>query len=240
MKIGIIGKGRMGSLIKSTAENAGHEVLVMADIFNKEDLLKVKEELDVIIDFSHRDNLMWVLEAIQGTNIALIEGTTALTPEHMSALHEAGKTSPIFFSRNYSLGIAVLSKLAASAAAILKNDWDMEIIEKHHNKKADAPSGTAMALLESIDPDNEFNHVFGREGLCGARQKEIGIHAVRGGTLAGEHEILFLGPDESLSLDHNATSRQIFVNGALSAAAFMQDKPAGFYGMDELLAEKLQ
>lgn len=235
MKLAIIGKGRMGSLIAKTAENKGHEVLAMADIFNQEDFMKVIDDIDAVLDFSHPDNLAWVLQAIDGKDIDLIEGTTNFTPEQIEQIHEAANTNPVFFSSNYSLGIAILNRLAAQASEALKEIWDMEIVETHHNQKADAPSGTALTLLSTIDPQNEFEHVFGRYGTTGARKKEIGVHAVRGGSVPGDHEVLFLGPDETLTLKHSANSRQIFVNGAIQAAEFMQNKPAGFYSMTDLL-----
>lgn len=235
MKVAVVGKGRMGQLIVQTAKDHGHEVVAMADIFNKDEVMPEFLNADVVLDFSHPDNLDWILKAIDQKNIALVEGTTNFTPEQLNTLKEASKTNPIFFSANYSLGIAVLKRLCAIAAKALNEDWDMEIIEKHHNKKADAPSGTALALLEAIDPNNEYKKVFGRYGTTGPRQKEIGIHAVRGGSVPGDHEVLFLSQDESLSLAHHANSRQIFVNGAIQAAEFMKDKPAGFYDMTDLV-----
>lgn len=111
----------------------------------------------------------------------------------------------------------------------------MELVETHHNQKIDAPSGTALALVEAIDPDDEFEKVYGRSGRTGKRQKEIGIHALRGGTVPGRHEICFFGPDEELTLSHNANSRQIFVNGAIKAAEFLNDQPNGFYDMNDLI-----
>lgn len=235
MKVAVVGKGRMGQLIAQTAQEHGHEVVAMADIFNKEEVMPDFVTADVVLDFSHPDNLSWILEAIDQKNIALVEGTTNFTPKQLESLKEASKTNPIFFSANYSLGIAVLKRLCAIAAQALNEGWDMEIIEKHHNKKADAPSGTALALLEAIDPNNEYKRVFGRSGTTGPRQKEIGIHAVRGGSVPGDHEVLFLSQDESLSLAHHANSRQIFVNGAIQAAEFMNDKPAGLYDMTDLV-----
>lgn len=237
MKIAVVGKGRMGQLISQTAKDRGHEVLAMTDCLDPEVLEDRLKEVEVVLDFSHPDNLDWLLRILPGTGTALVEGTTSFQPEQLAALEQAAGTMPIFYSSNYSLGIAVLKDLAARASEVLKEKWDMEIVETHHNKKADAPSGTALSLLEAIDPDQSFDHVFGREGVTGPRGKEIGVHAVRGGTVAGDHEVLFLGPDEKLVLSHSAGSRQIFVNGALDAAEYMKDKPAGLYSMPDLIEQ---
>ena len=155
------------------------------------------------------------------------------------AMETAAVLMPVFYSANYSLGIAVLRRLAAQAADILRDSWDIEITEKHHNQKADAPSGTALALLESVDPGKSFEVVYGREGRPGPRGHEIGMHALRGGTMPGMHEVEFFGKDETLSLSHNAYSRQIFVTGAIEAAEFLKDQPAGMYNMEDLIASRL-
>ena len=231
MKLLIVGAGRMGSLIKSTAENQGHEVLAMGDKNCPDELLAHAQDADVLVDFSHPDNLDFILENFK---MPIVEGTTGYDQAHLEKLNEASHKLPIFFSSNYSVGIALLHKLVKEAAAALP-DFDVEIIEKHHNKKQDAPSGTALSLLESVDPDSSHDHVFGREGHAPRHSGEIGIHAVRGGTLPGEHEIIFLGPDEEVSLAHRALSRQIFVDGALKAAKFMEGRKPGMYGMEDLL-----
>ena len=121
-------------------------------------------------------------------------------------------------------------------APALKDSFDIEITETHHNQKVDAPSGTAKMLLKAVDPDDSFDHVYGREGITGARGREIGIHALRGGTVAGEHSVFFFGQDETLEFRHSAASRRIFAAGAIRAARFVADKPAGLYNMDDVLA----
>lgn len=237
MNFAIIGKGRMGALIKDTLEAKGHHVVGNADAFDKAAVLDHLDEIDGILDFSHRDNLAWVLEAIQGKDIFLVEGTTGYDDSHKEALKAASAGNPIFFAANYSLGIALMQELLKAAAGVLRDKWDMEIVETHHNQKNDAPSGTALALLKALDPDDSFEHVYGRQGFTGARGHEIGIHALRGGSVPGDHEVLFLGPDERLCISHSANSRQIFVNGAVEAAQFMAGKPAGMYGMPDLIAQ---
>jgi 4-hydroxy-tetrahydrodipicolinate reductase len=233
MKILIGGKGRMGSLIASTAEAAGHTVLGMADAFDKSAL--EGEAADVVIDFSHRDNLSWIKDYVLANHCALVYGTTGVTEEDKAVLNELSKTVPVFYSSNFSYGVAVLRKLIATAVPLLKDTFDMELVETHHNQKKDAPSGTAKALLEIMNPDGEFKEVYGREGITGARGKEIGIHALRGGTEAGEHSVFFFGDNERITVSHHAANRQIFVNGAIRAAQYLEGKDAGMYNMDDLL-----
>ena len=233
MKILIGGKGRMGSLIASTAEAAGHTVLGMADAFDKSAL--EGEAADVVIDFSHRDNLSWIKDYVLANHCALVYGTTGVTEEDKVVLNELAKTVPVFYSSNFSYGVAVLRKLIATAVPLLKDTFDMELVETHHNQKKDAPSGTAKALLEIMNPDGEFTEVYGREGITGARGKEIGVHALRGGTEAGEHSVFFFGDNERITVSHHAANRQIFVNGAIRAAQYLEGKDAGMYNMDDLL-----
>lgn len=239
MNCAIIGKGRMGSLIKADLESRGHTVIAMADVTNKEDVLDHLDEIDMVLDFSHPDNLNWLLAKLCEKRIPLVEGTTGLADNQKEAMETAAVLMPVFYSANYSLGIAVLRRLAAQAADILRDSWDIEITEKHHNQKADAPSGTALALLESVDPGKSFEVVYGREGRPGPRGHEIGMHALRGGTMPGMHEVEFFGKDETLSLSHNAYSRQIFVTGAIEAAEFLKDQPAGMYNMEDLIASRM-
>ena len=233
MKILIGGKGRMGSLIASTAEAAGNTVLGMADAFDKSAL--EGEAADVVIDFSHRDNLSWIKDYVLEHRCALVYGTTGVTEDDKAVLNELSKTVPVFYSSNFSYGVAVMRKLIATAVPLLKDTFDMELTETHHNQKKDAPSGTAKALLEIMNPDGEFKEVYGREGITGARGKEIGVHALRGGTEAGEHTVFFFGDNERITVSHHAANRQIFVNGAIRAAQYLEGKKAGMYNMDDLL-----
>ena len=239
MKCAIIGKGRMGSMIKADLESRGHEVIAMADVTNKEDVLDHLDEIEMVLDFSHPDNLNWLLARLCEKRIPLVEGTTGLAENQKEAMKTAALLMPVFYSANYSLGIAVLKRLAAQAAEVLRDTWDIEITEKHHNQKADAPSGTALALLAAVDPEKNFETVYGREGRPGPRGHEIGMHAVRGGTMPGMHEVEFFGKDETLSLSHNAYSRQIFVTGAIEAAEFLKNQPAGLYDMEDLIASRV-
>lgn len=233
MKILIIGQGRMGQLLKQTAVSKGHEVIGLADIFNKDTVIDKKS--DVVLDFSHRDNLSWVADYCLKMNAALVYGTTGLEKEHLDCLEQLSKDIPVFYSSNFSYGVAVMRKLLTMVTPLLKEDYDMEMIETHHNQKADAPSGTAKMLLEAMDPDNEFKKVYGREGMVGKREKEIGVMALRGGTVAGIHEVKFFGDNETIEIKHIANNRQIFVNGAIKAAEYVVNQPAGLYNMDSLM-----
>lgn len=233
MKILIIGQGRMGQLIKKTAEAKGHEVIGLADIFNKDSVIDKK--CDVVLDFSHRDNLAWVSYYCKNMKAALVYGTTGLEKEHLDMLDDLSKDVPVFYSSNFSYGVAVMRKLLAMVTPLLKEDFDIEMIETHHNQKADAPSGTAKMLLEAMDPNNEFKKVYGREGMVGKREREIGVMALRGGTVAGIHEVKFFGDNETIEIKHIANNRQIFVNGAIKAAEFVVNQPAGLYNMDSMM-----
>ena len=166
---------------------------------------------------------------------ALVSGTTGYDEAEMDRIRALGEKAPVIHSANYSLGVAVLRRLAAEAAKALPG-FDIEIVETHHNQKVDAPSGTAKLLLSAVNPDDECDVVYGREGMCGKRPaREIGVHALRGGTVAGTHTVHFFGEDEEVALTHRAASRRIFASGAVAAAKKLVEREPGFYGFDELM-----
>lgn len=233
MKIIVGGNGKMGSLIRQTAIEQGHQVLANIDAHYLDQLAGL-EKADMIIDFSHRDNLDWIIDYVEKNHCALVYGTTGLDEAQKARLTKLSENYPVFYSANYSYGVAVFEEILRVAVPLLKDRYDMELVETHHNQKQDAPSGTAKALLEIMNPEGEFKEVYGRQGMVGARQKEIGVHALRGGTEAGEHTVHFFGDNESITLTHHATNRQIFVNGALQAAQWLEGKPAGMYNMKDL------
>ncbi|MBQ9327931.1 MAG: 4-hydroxy-tetrahydrodipicolinate reductase [Solobacterium sp.] len=233
MKVLIGGKGKMGSLIVSTAEAQGHDVLGCADVF---DLSALEAgEADVVIDFSHRDNLSWIKDYVTAHHCALVYGTTGITEEDHAVLNDLSTQVPVFYSSNFSYGVAVMRKLLETAVPLLEGSFDMELSETHHNQKKDAPSGTAKALLAIMNQRGEYREVYGREGITGARGKEIGVHSLRGGTEAGEHTVYFFGDNETITITHHAQNRQIFVNGAVRAAEFAVTQSAGMYDMNDLL-----
>lgn len=198
----------------------------------------IKEECDAIIDFSHPSNLKGILDFGVENNVGIVIATTGFDEEQEKSIEDASKKTAIFRSSNTSLGINVLINLVKQAASVLSETFDIEIIEKHHNKKVDAPSGTAYmianAINEELNNTKEFN--YGRVGTDTKRdKKEIGIHAVRGGTIAGEHTVIFAGMDEIIEIKHTATSKKIFAQGAVKAAKFIATKENGYYCMDSLM-----
>ena len=236
MKILLIGRGKMGKLIEATAQAGGDEVVAA---FGHDDLGKLAglgKVADVVIDFSRPEALPAVCAYVRRTGTALLSGTTGYTPAQKAELESLGACVPVLWSANFSLGIAVLYRALEVVSGVLKPDFDIEITETHHNQKADAPSGTAKLLVEAIDPAHALTPVYGREGNCGKRGKdEIGVHALRGGTVAGTHSVHFFGPDEELEFTHRAASRQIFVNGALHMARLLPGQPAGVYDLQKIL-----
>lgn len=237
--------GRMGKAITQIVENSNDAQIVCGfDVASGDcsypvykDYDDVKIEADVIIDFSHPSNFEKIMSYAKKNNLPVVIATTGLSSEQKEQLKASASEIPVFFSANMSLGINLLIKLAKDATRILEKDFDIEIIEKHHNKKLDAPSGTALAIADAIADTmtDNANYTYERHSVRKQRDKnEIGIHAVRGGTIVGEHEVIFAGTDEVITLSHSASSREVFAQGAVKAALFMKDKPEGFYCMDDL------
>ncbi len=204
--------------------------------------LECKESADVLIDFSHPSALEGVLDYCKKTNTPAVLATTGLSKEQREDIDKSAESIPVFFSANMSLGINLLIALAKKATQILEGGYDIEIIEKHHNQKIDAPSGTALAIADGISSVLKENpeYVYDRHNVRRKRRKnEIGIHAVRGGTIVGEHEVIFAGVDEVIELKHSAASKEVFAVGAVRAAGFMSGKPAGMYSMDDLVSSMI-
>ncbi|MGN1032609.1 MAG: 4-hydroxy-tetrahydrodipicolinate reductase [Intestinibacter sp.] len=197
---------------------------------------EVKEEADVVIDFSNPLALDGILEYCLNTKTPVVLATTGYNDEEMAKIHEAAKQIPVFLSFNMSLGINVLLKLVKEAAKNLAG-FDIEIIEKHHNKKLDSPSGTAVMIANAVKEVREQSEfIYGRYGRTGKRQpNEVGIHAIRGGTIVGEHSAIFAGNDEILEINHSARSKNVFAEGAIAAAKYLVNQEAGFYNMDNML-----
>ena len=193
----------------------------------------------MIIDFSSPKALDGVLELAVKKQLPVVLCTTGYTPEQLKQIEEASGKVAVLKSANMSLGINTVSKLIAEAAKILAgNGYDIEIVEKHHNQKADAPSGTALLLADSMQKvlDEKYEYVFDRSGRRMKRPKnEIGISAVRGGTIVGEHEVIFAGLDEVIEIKHTAFSKAVFAKGAVGGARFLAGKPAGMYTMSDVI-----
>lgn len=193
---------------------------------------------DVIIDFSNPSALDGLLSYCLTNGVAAVFATTGYNPEQVEKIRAASEKIPIFFSANMSLGISLLSELAKRTASFLGDQFDVEIIERHHNKKIDAPSGTALMLADSINEarGGVYNYMYDRHSVRRKREPtEIGIHSIRGGTIVGEHEIIFAGRDEVITLSHSAASKEVFAVGAVNAAVFIKGRPAGLYSMADLL-----
>lgn len=241
--------GRMGKAVAAAADD-GISIVAGVDINAAalspspfpiyENIADFSGEADVIVDFSHHSALPSLLNYAKATGTPIVVATTGHTDEELSLMNEAAKDVAIFHSGNFSLGINLLITLAKQAARTLGMDFDIEIIEKHHNKKLDAPSGTALMIANAVaDEREESEYIYDRHSVRKAREpKEIGIHSVRGGNIVGEHEIIFAGANEVVSISHSAASREIFANGALRAAIYLAGKSAGLYSMTDLIEGK--
>ena len=197
----------------------------------------VTEDPDVIIDFSLPEMLPSLLRFALRRNIPVVIGTTGLSDKDKKSLYEASERIPVFQTGNMSVGVNLQTELIAKAASALGSDFDVEIIETHHNTKLDSPSGTALMLADAVKsqrPDSEY--VFGRSGQHKRQPNEIGIHAIRMGNIVGEHEVMIGTNNQTITLKHEAHSRALFAEGALAAAAFLQGKGAGLYDMKSMIA----
>ena len=239
--------GKMGKVIQSVVEARNDcEIVAGIDVINDnsvpfpiyDSLRSVTQEADVVIDFSNPSLLDELLRFGCKHQTPLVIATTGFDECQKKLISDASKICPIFFTYNMSIGINLLANLAKKAVAVLGNDFDIEIIEQHHNQKIDAPSGTALMLADAISEefDNPMKYEYDRHSKREKRTKsEIGIHSIRGGTIVGEHSILFAGRDENITLSHSARSKEVFAVGAVNAAVFMKDKTPGMYDMGELV-----
>ncbi len=241
--------GKMGQIVARTCMyKEGMSVVAGIDSSTKEGnsfpvythTSQVKEVVDVIIDFSHPSALADILEYATEKSYPVVIATTGHSDEQKLLIEQASLTIPVLLSANMSLGINLILDLVKRAAKTLNGAFDIEIIEKHHNQKIDAPSGTALAIADAINsslPGNEMKYVYDRHSSMQKRTRdEIGIHSIRGGTITGEHTILFAGNDEMIEIKHTAVSKELFAEGALKAAAFLYDKAPGYYKMQDIFA----
>lgn len=198
----------------------------------------VSEQIDVVIDFSHPAGLGQLTGFCAGRRVPLVTGTTGFTPDDRLLLSRVAETVPVLSSPNMSFGVSVVKMLARIVAAALGEEFDAEIIERHHSQKADAPSGTALAIADAIRAGRgeQLENQYGRGPRSPRRgPHEIGIHSLRGGTIVGEHSIVFAGPGETIEISHSALSRDLFGQGALRAARFIVGRAPGLYGMDDVV-----
>lgn len=198
----------------------------------------VSVKADIIIDFSNPLALNSILEYSQNQKLPVVICTTGFSKEQVEKINEASKNIPVFYSGNMSLGINLLIELCQKATNVLGDSFDIEIIEKHHNQKIDAPSGTALMIANGISEhlDEKYEYKYNRTTSREKRKKnEIGIHSIRGGTITGDHEVIFAGKDEIITISHHAASRNIFANGAINAAKYILNKTPGLYKMKNLI-----
>lgn len=239
--------GHMGAAVRSfAAERDNCKIVAGVDISGGkldfpvyQKIGEVKEQADVVVDFSHPSALSDILDYCRANpRTAAVLCTTGYSPEQVESIREASKTLPLFYSRNMSLGVNLLIDLAKKAEAVLGDTFDVEIVEMHHNQKIDTPSGTALMLADAVNEvrDGQMKYAYDRHSQRKKREKsELGIHSVRGGTIVGEHQVIFSGPYEVITLSHSAQSKGLFASGALNAAVFMCGKGPGLYDMSHLI-----
>ena len=240
--------GAMGTMISELAlQDDETEIVAGVDIMiNKslkypiyENIMDCDIEADVVIDFSRPDALSDILNYCEERQMGAVLCTTGYTDEQIADIEAAAKSFPVLRSANMSLGINVISKLIQDAVKVLSDEgFDIEIVEKHHNRKVDAPSGTALALADAVNEaaDGKYHYVYDRSDRSEKRHTdEIGISAVRGGTIVGDHDVIFAGSDEVITFSHRAYSRAVFGKGALAAAKFINGRPAGRYTMSDVI-----
>ncbi|MBR6509148.1 MAG: 4-hydroxy-tetrahydrodipicolinate reductase [Clostridia bacterium] len=239
--------GKMGSFVASAIKDTDDmQIIAGVDkvnsgqdfpVFSK--FSDIKEKADVIIDFSHPSLLNDILDYAFKNKTAVVFATTGYSDAQIEQIKLASKEIPIFFSFNMSLGVNLICSLAKKAASILGDGFDIEIIEKHHNQKIDAPSGTAIMLANAVNSQFDGNKVYEYDRHSKRQKrskKEIGIHSVRGGTIVGEHDVIFAGRDEVITISHSAYSKEVFAVGGVRAAKFIAGKPAGLYDMNSILS----
>ncbi len=241
--------GKMGHSVVLAAQNREDlKIVCGVDPFGKSDYNfpvydnfdKVSEKVDVIIDFSNPALIEALCNFAKRNSVPAVICTTGLNDEQKAMVEDLSKSVAVFSSGNMSLGINLLIELSKKATAILGTDFDIEIIEKHHNLKLDAPSGTALMLADGISDvrDDDPRYTYDRHSYRMQRSKnEIGIHSIRGGTIVGEHSVIFAGNDEVITLTHQAQSKALFANGALPAAVFTASQAPGLYDMSDMLAK---
>lgn len=240
--------GKMGQVITEICRNDDEtEIVAGIDVMDNRqngypvftDIDNCDVDADVIVDFAAAAAVDKLLDYAVRRKLPVVLCTTGLSPEQLNRVAQAADKTAVLKSANMSLGINTIMKLLAEAANVFAPaGFDMEIVEKHHNQKVDAPSGTALALADAINEarNNEYEYVYDRSSVRQKRGKqELGISAVRGGTIVGEHEVIFAGIDEVIEIKHTAYSKSVFAKGAVEAAKFLAGKPAGMYDMADVI-----
>ncbi len=237
-----------GAFERKSHKDIGKDAGVIAGmsetcVILSDDIEKVLDEANVVIDFTHTDSTLEHLKAASAKGKAMVIGTTGFTKDQLEEIKALTKKIPCVMASNMSLGVNLLLKVLQDVARALGDDYDIEIIEAHHRMKKDAPSGTAMkmaqVIAQAVNRDLDDAAVYARKGMIGARtKKEIGIQTIRAGDIVGEHTVLFGGLGERIEITHKASSRDTFARGALKAAIWVHDRPAGLYDMQDVLGLK--
>ncbi|MDO5038393.1 4-hydroxy-tetrahydrodipicolinate reductase [Clostridium sp.] len=239
--------GKMGTVICNVAKDFKDiDIVAGIDKFPKENSnikifsspSEVNIDYDVLLDFSRADALKGLLKLTEKTKKPLVICSTGFSEDDLKLIDEKSKSLPLFRSANMSLGINLINSLLKKVAPLLYGNYDIEIIEKHHNQKVDAPSGTALLLADTIKDSlkDDTKYVYGREGQHKREKEEIGIHAIRGGSIVGDHDVIFAGTGEVIELSHKAISRDVFAVGALKACEYMSNiKEPGLYDMNDVI-----
>lgn len=250
LKVIIYGiNGKMGGLLAQHLANDSRFSLIAGvdPVMNKPSSIPVfhtleeAEKPDCIIDFSHHSQIEIILKYALKKRVALVIATTGYNELEKKMIVDASKLIPIFYSANMSFGVQIINRILRDYINVLENDFDIEIIEKHHSLKADAPSGTANMLAKTIidASTKDYKIIYGRSGQSTKRlKKELAIHAVRGGSIVGEHTVLFAGNEEVIELTHKAESKAIFVHGAIKATVFICSQTPGLYSMDDFFKKE--
>ena len=230
MNVLVVGNGQMGTVVYKELIGRGDSVTIVPDL-NRD----TEGIFDVLIDFSHPDGIESIVAFSRTKNVPAVIATTGYTDTQFELINDLSKEVPILYSGNYSLGVILMERLVREAAKVLGADFDIEIIEKHHHHKIDAPSGTAKMLLAAANEQLDYDVIYGREGVCKRNAQEIAVHTIRGGSIVGEHEVLFAGADEVLSIKHEALSKVIFAKGAIKGGEWLIGKDVGLYNMEDVL-----
>lgn len=236
MRILLIGKGRMGTLIQEAAKSEGDAVLAA---FHTDDICQLAafdQPADVLLDFSSPEAIPFISSYVKKTGTPLVCGTTGYGEAAHRQIALLADYAPILCSANFSVGITIIRRILREFSAyLLNNGFEAELVEAHHNQKKDVPSGTGQTLIEEIDPHHLLKKVIGRSEGGARRPREIGIHSLRGGTEAGSHQVIFFGRDEQIKIAHSAASREVFARGALLAARKLVGRGKGIYTFEEII-----
>jgi 4-hydroxy-tetrahydrodipicolinate reductase len=233
MNVLVVGNGQMGTVVYKELIERSYSVTIVPDLKQEAD-----GNFDVLIDFSHPDGIESLVKFSRAKKIPAVIATTGYTAEQFECINALSKEVPVLYSGNYSLGVILMERLVREAARVLGTDFDIEIIEKHHHHKIDAPSGTAKMLVNAANEQLGHKIIYGREGICKRNAQEIAVHTIRGGSIIGEHEVLFAGADEVLSIKHEALSKAIFAKGAIKGGEWLIGKEFGLYNMEDVLFQK--